>query len=88
MNRKIHEDELEQKLDEARALVSVGSEYRHYKGGHYIVIDLAITESDNSVCVIYRALYGRGLMFTRPVSSWTEEVKTSDGVMKRFQKTN
>jgi len=53
------EEELNSLLEEARSKVSVGSKYYHYKNpdNQYVLIDVAIFEGDESVCVIYRPLY-------------------------------
>lgn len=84
VDRRLTEDELLQRLDSARTQVSVGSLYKHYKGNLYKVIDLAILESNNIICVIYRAQYGNELIFIRPVSVWIEEIELDGKPLKRF----
>ncbi len=41
--------------------------YRHFKGNSYIVEDVAIDSETNDKLVIYRALYGDGLLYARPL---------------------
>lgn len=86
MDDKLSEEELIKRLDAAQAEAEVGALYRHYKGNDYKVIDLAILESDNSVCVIYQAQYGKRLTFIRPVSVWCETVDFEGKSLKRFSR--
>ena len=41
--------------------------YRHFKGDLYIVEDLARHSETNEIMVIYRALYGNGQLYVRPL---------------------
>lgn len=59
-----------------------GRVYQHYKGDYYLVVDVAChTETDEKM-VIYRALYGDGVLYCRPWDSFTGT--TTDG-RTRFQ---
>ena len=40
--------------------------YRHFKGKMYIVEDVAIDSETGKKLVLYRALYGDGLLYARP----------------------
>lgn len=53
------EEEINQLLEDARNNVSVGAKYYHYKNpnNHYVLVDLAINESDENIYVVYRPLY-------------------------------
>lgn len=79
-------------LNEASSKVLVGGQYFHYKNpdNTYKVLQLAIMESDENVCVIYQAQYGEELIFVRPLSSWLEKVQWQEKTVKRFTliKTN
>jgi hypothetical protein len=58
--------------------------YRHFKGKEYEVIGVAKHSESLEEMVVYRALYGKGGLWVRPVSMWNEEVE-KDGVRyKRF----
>ena len=57
--------------------------YRHFKGGEYEVIGIARHSETREEMVVYRALYGEGGLWVRPLSMW-EETVTRDG--KTFQR--
>jgi hypothetical protein len=64
--------------DRAQAeLVKCGIEpcriYRHYKGGLYIVIALAIDEDTLEPCVVYGS-NAKGTAWVRTLANWTETV--------------
>ena len=48
--------------------------YKHFKGDYYIVEDIATNCDDDSLCVIYRALYGDNKLYVRPLESFTSLV--------------
>ncbi len=76
--------ELSQMLTQAADQVEVGAQYNHYKNQIYTVLNLAIQESTDAVCVIYRAEYGDKLLFIRPVDEWIEEVEWEGKRVARF----
>ena len=41
--------------------------YKHFKGDMYIVEDLARHSETNEIMVVYRALYGNGQLYVRPL---------------------
>ena len=41
--------------------------YRHFKGDLYIVEDVAEHSETSEVLVLYRALYGEGKLYARPI---------------------
>lgn len=53
--------------------------YRHFKGGMYEVLSLANHSETLEKMVIYRALYGEGEVWVRPLSMFLDTV-TRDGV--------
>ena len=59
--------------------------HRHFKGGLYEVIALAKHSETLDVMVVYKALYGDGGTWVRPVSMWNEEVEAGGEMVKRFE---
>ena len=58
--------------------------YRHFKGNKYEVIGFAKHSETCEEMVIYRALYGEGQVWVRPVSMWNERVEWNGKVCPRF----
>lgn len=48
--------------------------YRHFKGGTYIVEDFALDTTTGKMVVVYRALYGKNSLFTRPIADFLSKV--------------
>lgn len=48
--------------------------YRHFKGDHYIVVDVAKFSETEEELVIYRQLYGKGELWARPKAMFLSEV--------------
>lgn len=63
-----------------------GSVWRHYKGNLYELVSIARHSETLEEMVVYRALYGEGMLWVRPLSMWLEEVITSEGTVRRFTK--
>ncbi len=82
---KSHE-ELKSELSEAKEKVKVGRVYGHYKrpAETYKVLHLAITEANDTLCVVYQAQYGEKLIFTRPLTSWLEHIEWNGQAVERF----
>jgi hypothetical protein len=80
------QEELKKALGNAEEQVKTGSVYSHYKRPEetYIVLHLAITEADDTLCVIYQAQYGEKLIFTRPLTSWLGRVSWKGLTVQRF----
>lgn len=58
--------------------------YKHFKGGEYEVIAIAYHSETCEEMVVYRALYGEGKIWVRPMAMWNEEVQLSDKKVRRF----
>ena len=58
--------------------------YRHFKGNIYELIDIAKNSETLEDTVIYRACYGDGGLWVRPLSMWAEEVIKDGKTFKRF----
>ena len=48
--------------------------YRHFKGGMYMVEDVAFDSETEGKVVLYRALYGDGKLWVRPLEMFMSEV--------------
>lgn len=66
-----------------RIMVKLGK-YRHFKGGMYEVIAVANHSETLEKLVVYRALYGEGEVWVRPLEMWTETVQHEGKTVKRF----
>ena len=58
--------------------------YRHFKGGEYEVLCVAKHSETQEEMVVYRALYGAGEIWTRPLSMWNDEVERDGKTYRRF----
>jgi len=78
------EIELNKQNSRARKKVEVGGIYYHYKDPDkcYVVESVGFLENTEELCVIYRALYGKGIVWVRTLDNFLEKV---DGKM-RFRK--
>ena len=58
--------------------------YRHFKGNLYEVIGTAKHSETMEPMVVYRALYGEGGVWVRPLSMWEEHVEKDGYSGPRF----
>ena len=58
--------------------------YRHFKGMEYEVIGVAHHSESLEDFVVYRALYGDGDLWVRPLSMFFEKVERDGKVFDRF----
>ena len=58
--------------------------YRHFKGGEYEVLAIALHSETQEEMVVYRALYGEGKIWVRPKSMWLESVEREGKIYHRF----
>lgn len=58
--------------------------YRHFKGGEYEAVAIAKNSETLEPMVVYRALYGEGDLWVRPLSMWNEELERDGVKYKRF----
>lgn len=52
----------------------VGKRYRHFKGGRYEVIDLAVDTENEDIMVVYRDMEKPSLVWARPLASFLSRV--------------
>ncbi len=62
--------------------------YRHYKGGLYEVLGVARHSESEEQLVVYRALYGEGGLWVRPLAMFEELVEVSGQEMPRFARAD
>lgn len=58
--------------------------YRHFKGNEYEVLAVARHSETLEEMVVYRALYGDGGVWVRPISMWNEKVERDGKRFSRF----
>lgn len=58
--------------------------YRHFKGNMYEVIAVAKHSETLEDMVVYKALYGEGGYWVRPLSMWNETIERDGTIIKRF----
>lgn len=54
--------------------IKIGTKYKHFKGGEYEIIALAKDSETQEEVMVYKALYGEGQTWTRPLKMFAEEV--------------
>jgi hypothetical protein len=59
--------------------------YLHYNGKEYEVIGVAKHSETQEEMVVYRALYGEGQMWVRPLAMFLEEVEADAKKVPRFR---
>lgn len=64
--------------------VKIGQWYRHYKGGEYEVVVLALKEDTLEPLVIYRSPQHKNTVWARTYSDWNSEVEWEGKTVKRF----
>ncbi len=60
--------------------------YRHFKGNNYELLYIAKHSETMEEMVVYKALYGEGGIWVRPLKMWSEEVVFEGKPVKRFTK--
>ena len=62
----------------------VRGRWRHFKGMEYEVVGIAHHSETMEDMVVYRALYGDGELWVRPLSMWNEIVERDGKTFPRF----
>ncbi|MBQ8283476.1 MAG: DUF1653 domain-containing protein [Clostridia bacterium] len=58
--------------------------YKHFKGNEYEVLGIAKHSETLEEMVVYRALYGKGEVWVRPISMWNETIEKDGKTAQRF----
>lgn len=76
------------KVIDKENIPKAGEVYRHYKGGLYEVVTVAMHSDPDEFCVVYKAknINPTFPFFTRLLRSWNEEVECKGEKVKRFTK--
>lgn len=64
--------------------VKVGGKYRHFKGNEYEVVAIARHSETLEPLVVYRALYGEGDVWVRPLAMFCDTVTRDGRTAPRF----
>jgi len=59
--------------------------YRHFKGNKYELVDFVKHSETTEIMVLYRALYGEGELWVRPLQMWDEEIERDGKKFRRFE---
>lgn len=62
-----------------------GDRFRHYKGGQYEIVNLAVKEDTLEPLVIYRS-FTKDYMWARTLLNWNEDVEVNGKKVRRFEK--
>ena len=65
-------------------MIKIGK-YEHYKGGQYEVLGIAKHSETMEEFVVYKALYGEGDFWIRPLKMFLEEVEFGGKKVPRFK---
>lgn len=80
LRQKIYKIELRSRL----AMIQPGI-YEHYKGSKYELIAIANHSETLEKMVVYKALYGDGELWVRPIPMWEELVDVNGEKVPRFR---
>lgn len=58
--------------------------YRHFKGNEYEALAVAKNSETLEPTVVYKALYGEGDVWVRPLDMFLEEIERDGKTFKRF----
>lgn len=66
---------LEEKLNKGFKKVKVGEIYFHYKNpdNYYVIESIGFIEATETVSIVYRALYGKGIIWVRPLEEFLQK---------------
>lgn len=66
-------------------MVKIGGIYQHYKGNMYKVLEIAKYSETLEDMVVYKAMYGEGVVWVRPLSMFEEIIEKDGKMIERFK---
>lgn len=66
-------------------MIKTKTKYRHFKGNEYEVLAIATHSETLEKMVVYRALYGEGGIWVRPLEMFEGTVERDGRVTRRFE---
>lgn len=69
----------------SKRTLKTGKKYRHYKGNEYLVLYQAKHSETLEDLVVYKALYGEGGIWVRPLLMFLETVEVDGKIVDRFK---
>ena len=66
-------------------MVKIGGIYQHYKGNMYKVLEIAKYSETLEDMVVYKAMYGEGGVWVRPLSMFEEIIEKDGKMIERFK---
>lgn len=66
-------------------MIKTKTKYRHFNGNEYEVLAIAMHSETLEEMVVYRALYGEGGIWVRPLEMFEGTVERDGRVMRRFE---
>ncbi len=71
-------------IPEGRNVV-IGGHYKHFKGGDYVVLNVALDHETLEKQVIYMQIYDKPKIWVRPLKMFIEDVNDHGNIKPRFQ---
>lgn len=65
-----------------------GQFFRHFKGNYYQLLHVAWHSETREAQAVYRALYGEGEVWVRPMEMFLEEIERDGARIRRFAPVN
>lgn len=63
----------------------INGRYRHFKGGEYVLLHVALDHEDCSEIAVYMSLYGKPKIWARPLPMFLEDIDDHGVIKPRFE---